>query len=242
MPTFDLDGQSVAYAIRRSNRARHVRLTFSPSEGLVIVLPRRCPLRHVPTVLEEKSRWIRKQLSHSLDAPARGPEGTLRDGQQVWFRGEAHSIRLVPLAEGTRGSTLAIDEGMIRVHLHPRDQERAREILERWMRQQARERIEDRLRAIAVANGFIYGSVFIRDQRTRWGSCSRQGNLSFSWRLVMAPPEVLEYVVAHELAHLRELNHSSRFWRLLESLVGDPKPARAWLRQHGGSLRLADAD
>jgi predicted metal-dependent hydrolase len=128
------------------------------------------------------------------------------------------------------------------VHLHQRDLDRAREILERWMRQQARDRIEDKLRAISVANGFLYGRVFIRDQRTLWGSCSRRGNLSFSWRLVMAPPQALEYVVAHELAHLKELNHSRRFWMLLQSLVGDPQLARAWLRQHGGSLRLADAD
>jgi predicted metal-dependent hydrolase len=110
------------------------------------------------------------------------------------------------------------------------------------MREQARERIEDRLQALSGEHGFAYGRIFIRDQRTRWGSCSRRGNLSFSWRLVMAPPYVLEYVVAHELAHLRVWNHNRRFWVLLQGLVGDPEPARAWLRHHGGSLRLADAD
>ena len=77
----------------------------------------------------------------------------------------------------------------------------------------------------------------IRDPATRWGSCSAAGGLSFSWRLILAPPAVLDYVVAHEIAHLRELNHSARFWSLVDGLVGAHKAERAWLRQNGAELR-----
>jgi predicted metal-dependent hydrolase len=242
MPTIELDGQTVTYTLRRSTRARHLRLTISASEGLVAVVPQRVALYHVTPFLQEKSAWIRKQLEHFRDTPALGPEGALRDGQEVAFRGEAHTVRLVPLPAGARRALVTRMNGVIRLRLHRDDMDRAREILEHWMREQARERIEAELRALAEEHGFAYARVFIRDQQTRWGSCSRRGNLSFSWRLILAPPHVLEYVVAHEFAHLKEWHHGERFWRLVRSLIGDPAPARAWLKEHSGSLRLADAD
>lgn len=84
--------------------------------------------------------------------------------------------------------------------------------------------------------GAAPGRITMRDPRTRWGSCSANGNLGFSWRLVLAPEFVLAYVVAHEVAHLKELNHGPRFWRLVERLIGDPEPARRWLRAEGPDL------
>ena len=80
------------------------------------------------------------------------------------------------------------------------------------------------------------GRVTVRDTRSRWGSCSASGQLSFSWRLILAPEWILDYVVAHEVAHLAEMNHGPAFWRLVETLIGDPKPARSWLKRHGPGL------
>lgn len=108
--------------------------------------------------------------------------------------------------------------------------------LERWYRQEARRCIDEVAAPAARELGVEYRRIGIRDPRTRWGSCSARGNLSFSWRLVMAPPEVLEYVVVHELCHLRELNHSRRFYRLLDEARPTWRAESAWLREFGHEL------
>jgi predicted metal-dependent hydrolase len=108
--------------------------------------------------------------------------------------------------------------------------------IERWYRDEARRRIGVVAEREADRLGVEYGTIGIRDPRTRWGSCSSRGNLSFSWRLVIAPAEVLEYVVVHELCHLRELNHSKRFYRLLDETRPTWREEAAWLREHGQEL------
>jgi len=108
--------------------------------------------------------------------------------------------------------------------------------IERWYRREARRRILEVASREAKRLGLEYGSVGIRDPRTRWGSCSRRGNLSFSWRLLLAPPEVLEYVVVHELCHLRVSNHSKAFWRALEAARPGWQDQARWLREHGQEL------
>jgi predicted metal-dependent hydrolase len=113
--------------------------------------------------------------------------------------------------------------------------------LDRWYRREAGSTIESVVERQAARLGSArlaldYASVAVRDQKTRWGSCSRKDNLSFSWRLVIAPPEVLEYVVVHELLHLREPNHSKAFWRLLEAARPCWQEQARWLREHGQEL------
>jgi hypothetical protein len=110
----------------------------------------------------------------------------------------------------------------------------------RWYRREARRRIESVLAREAERLGLEYRSLGIRDPRTRWGSCSRKGHLSFSWRLAAAPPEILEYVVVHELCHLREPNHQKPFWRLLETAQPGWQEQARWLRQHGQELHDYD--
>jgi len=104
----------------------------------------------------------------------------------------------------------------------------------------ARKKITSRLRELARANGFTFGKVTIRNQRTRWGSCSNLGSLSFNWRLVMAPPAVLEYVVIHELAHRKQQNHSKAFWQVVAQYYPDYKAVRVWLRGNASLLRPED--
>ncbi|MEM9723898.1 MAG: M48 family metallopeptidase, partial [Pseudomonadota bacterium] len=105
-----------------------------------------------------------------------------------------------------------------------------------WLKEQARATLTDRAAWYADQLGAPFSKVSIRDTRSRWGSCSSAGALSFSWRLVMAPPRVLDYVAAHEVAHLREMNHSARFWAVVDGLKPDWRKDRAWLRAHGAGL------
>lgn len=110
--------------------------------------------------------------------------------------------------------------------------------LEAPYRQAAKEYISKRADYFADQLGVTYNAITIRDQKTRWGSCSSKGNLSFNWRLILAPPKVLDYVVVHELCHRREMNHSPRFWALVESVMPDYKQHRKWLKDNGDKLTL----
>lgn len=111
--------------------------------------------------------------------------------------------------------------------------------LERWYRRQAKAVCAERLDAAVLRNGTTYERIAIRDQKTRWGSCSSSGTLSFNWRLLLAPEAVLDYVVEHEAAHIEVRDHSAAFWSLMDARVPDWRKQRDWLRRHGGTLRLA---
>ncbi len=108
--------------------------------------------------------------------------------------------------------------------------------LENYLKKTAKEHIEPKAIAFAEKTGVSFKKVQVRDTKSRWGSCSTTGTLSFSWRLIMTPPEILDYVVAHEIAHISEMNHSKAFWALVDTLVENAKPARRWLRTEGQAL------
>jgi predicted metal-dependent hydrolase len=204
-------------------------------EGLVVVVPARVSRARVGEFLESQSRWILKHAERWERWQAqRGPE-KIEDGVQVRFRGELQVVRVEAREKGR--ARVGREAGEIVISLPGGPEADAGAALEQWMRGRAREMVREELERLDGEGRFRYGAVCLRDQKTRWGSCSRRGNLSFNWRLIMAPPEVLRYVVAHELAHLREPNHSARFWRLVESLYGDYAEARRWLREEAGCLR-----
>jgi len=111
-----------------------------------------------------------------------------------------------------------------------------------WLRTRARDRLADASDRHAAALGRPYTAITLRDTRSRWGSCTADGRLMYSWRLILAPPEILDYVAAHEVAHLREMNHSPAFWTWVERLYGDWRPARDWLRRNGAGLHRVRFD
>jgi predicted metal-dependent hydrolase len=174
---------------------------------LEAVVPRRVSDRQLDRFLAEHRPWIARKLREARAIAARPPRLGLNSPGVVW-------VGLQPL------TAPATDPAAI----------------ERWYREEARRRIRLLAEREAARLGVGYGAIGIRDPRTRWGSCSSRGNLSFSWRLVIAPAEVLEYVVVHELCHLRELNHSKRFYRLLDQARPTWREDAAWLREHGQEL------
>jgi len=138
---------------------------------------------------------------------------------------------------------VARQASFIRVRLRagvPEDEqsEEIRAALENWYRQQAKEYIAERTAILAAQHGFEYIGVKIRGQRTRWGSCSSKGNLNFNWKLMMVPAAAVDYVIIHELCHLRELNHSARFWALVRELCPNYKYWVRWLKEHSPQVYL----
>ena len=243
-----LPGGSLECTVRRSARARHLRVTVDPRHAAIIVVPARAARnrgeaeRLAESFIAEREPWLRRHL----DRQARQREeiasmGPPRDGGLFRFRGETHRLRVV--AAGRRRSTVsreggdAGDELVVRVGAS--DRRNLDAILESWLREKARVAIHREIERHATALNVAPVAVTIRDTRTRWGSCSRARRLSFSWRLVLAPPEALETVVVHELAHLRVFGHGPGFWAIVASRRPDHRIWRRWLRDH--SLELHGA-
>jgi predicted metal-dependent hydrolase len=217
-------GTPFEFRVRRSPRARRVRVSVDGSGEVEVVLPKRAPERAAAQAVGELGPWIerrRRTLARAAAEIAR-PEGT------VPFLGQ--DLRLVP------------QPGRERVHrrgdelLVPKRDTAA--ALERWYRRQARAEIAPRLDAAVARAGTSYTGLTIRGQKTRWASCSSTGHMSFNWRLLLAPEAVLDYVVEHEVCHLERMDHSPRFWALLESRVPDWRAHARWLRRYGPTLVL----
>jgi predicted metal-dependent hydrolase len=196
--------------VRESARARYARVTVAPGRPLDVVVPTGSASHDVDALLEEKRGWLERKLAEA-QMRARPRLGLDRPGV-VWLSGRPIPTRnVLHVASDAAG-------------------------VDAWYRRVARNRIGAALKREAAEMRVEYARVTIRDARTLWGSCSARRNLSFSWRLVLAPTCVLDYVVVHELCHLRELNHSQRFWNLLDSVRPNWQSDDEWLREHGDEL------
>jgi predicted metal-dependent hydrolase len=212
------------YRIRRSPRARRVRVTVDGDGTVLVTLPRRAPERAAAEAVAELAPWIarrRRVLARAAEEVAR-PAGT------VPFLGETLALVPEPARERVRrrGDALLVPAG---------DPLPA---LEQFYRRAARTEVGRRLDEATARAGTSYRGLTIRGQRTRWASCSSDGRMSFNWRLLLAPPEILDYVVEHEVCHLEVMDHSPRFWALLESRSPGWRAHAAWLRRYGSTLVL----
>lgn len=248
--SIQLPGGRLEYTLRRSPRARGLRVLIHPERGVVVTVPpsRRRGWsdadRHVGPFLLDRERWLRRHLDrHARQHAELAARGGLADGACVRYRGQLHRLRIKPTPAGRRRSTVQRVGGPIEDELvvwrTAADRRTIAAILERWFREQATDEIARQVRRHAAALGVAPNATSIRDQRTRWGSASRQGRLAFSWRLILAPPEALETVVVHELAHLRVFGHGPAFWAVVAERRPDHAAWRRWLRDHAVELHAA---
>ncbi|HOS91771.1 MAG TPA: SprT family zinc-dependent metalloprotease [Armatimonadota bacterium] len=233
-----LGDRDVEYRIVRSHRSSRVRLKVGPATGLVVVVPVAFNAQRVPEILAGEKDWILKHVRRVEAVEAARPRIALCDGGQVMFGGRPLTIQVHPRPGGLGPTVITRSDDAIHVALARTDTARLEELLLEWLQGHARSAIHAAILDLDPDRQFRFDRLCIRDQRTRWGSCSSRGELSFSWRLIMAPPEVLRYVVAHELAHIRERSHSRRFWSLVGQLVPDYDAAKRWLRTHGAHLEF----
>jgi predicted metal-dependent hydrolase len=216
----------IEYQIRRSTRARRVRVNVDHLRGVEVVLPHRAASREAATAIAELRPWIDRRLNELERARATvaGRAGT------VPFLGQPLSLVAEPgrTRAHRRGSELLVPAGPDRLGA-----------MERFYRRAARTEISARLNRACDQIDASYTSLSIRGQRSRWASCSRSGAMSFNWRLLLAPEPVLDYVVWHEVCHLQVMDHSPRFWALVAERCPDWREHVRWLRRHGATLVLA---
>ncbi len=225
----DVAGEPLPIRVERHRRARHVSLRMDVAAGRpVLVLPRWAPLDEGIAFANAKRQWLADSVA------ALPPRVTFAHGVILPVLGVRHIVSHIPWWRGTvRRATDLLGDAMLEVggerqHLPRR--------LGDWLRNEARREITPRAMDKAEQLGRRPKRIAIRDTHSCWGSCSPQGALSFCWRLVLAPACVLDYVVAHEVAHLVNLDHSRDFWRQVDEITGDMDAARKWMRRNGPTL------
>lgn len=222
--------QYVDVRVRSSPNATMIRLRVGPEHPLEVIVPAGTVDRRIDEVLRQRADWIARKLNASRTVSERAPALGLARPAVVWLNAEPIPVEFT----GAGRSQARLIDGVVRAGGVPAG---AAGALTRWYRREARSRLRTLVAREAARLGVDYRLIAVRDQRTRWGSCSAATNLAFNWRLVMAPEEVQRYVIVHELCHVRVRNHSKEFWRLLDTTMPGWRDQAAWLREHGHELR-----
>lgn len=223
-----IDGEPVSVMIRHNPRARRLIIRVHPSTGEVtVVAPSRRAIDHALDFARSESAWIKRRL-------AKVPRIVeLAVGASVLFHGEEHLV--VPGEGGPAPVWREEKEGARVIRVSGRAEHAPRRLLD-FFKREARQVLSQRTIELAERIGQRPARVSVRDTQSRWGSCSTERSLSYSWRLILAPPFVLDYVVAHEVAHMRHMNHGPRFWKLVRELSGEAEAAQRWLLRNGPLL------
>ena len=224
-----IDGRLVAVAVRVSSRAHSYRLSIPHGGTPVLTVPKYGRWPEAEAFLSRQNAWLAARLKRAAKPVS------LADGAIVPLRGVEHRIVATGSLRGRVRAVRAEGEKLLHVPGEPAHQTRR---LMEWLKAEAKRDLELRVAVHASALRVKVKSVAMRNQSTRWGSCSTTGRLNFNWRLVLAPPFVLDYVAAHEVANLVEMNHSQAFWDTVERTLPDMARGRAWLKAHGRQLMV----
>ncbi|MCL6525220.1 MAG: M48 family metallopeptidase [Thermoflavifilum sp.] len=229
----NLDGRTVSFSIRVSDRAKNLRLQVAIGTGLEVIVPKQFDLERLKSIIKGKQNWILDKLDYFKQVTEKSSRNC-SEPRLAMFLGKEYTIESIHRPGETPEVLPDGEKLVIRLPAAGRGAERT--LLERWYRLKAREIITGRVRVISEELNLSYNRIFIKNQKTRWGSCSGLKNLNFNWRLVMAPLPVIDYIVLHELLHLKEPNHSTRFWSLVEKYCPEYRNFKKWLRDNGHRL------
>ncbi len=215
--------------IMRSRR-RTVSLMVMPDATLVVRAPLSASNSFIESVVRKKSAWIKKKLSE-ISLRTKPPAREFINGEEFLYIGQTYKLCIVDQAD----KDIELGENLF---LSTRVRPIARYVIRRWYKSAAAKIIAQRCQWYADATGFKPVSIKISEARKRWGSCGSKGTLNFSWRLIMAPMEIIDYVIVHELAHIGQLNHSPAFWRQVSDILPDYKSREKWLKENGSLLTV----
>jgi predicted metal-dependent hydrolase len=226
------DGEVYAVELRRHAQARRYTLRVrAASRAVVLTMPMRGSVREAKAFADRSGAWIAARLKRLPQAIP------FADGLELPLRGVPHRI-----AHRASRGTVWIEPGEPPLLCVAGDRAHLPRRVRDYLKREAKRDLEAASRKYAAALGVAVKRVSIRDQSSRWGSCTAAGVLSFSWRLILAPPHVLDYLAAHEVAHLVEMNHSRKFWRVVERICPDWQRAKGWLNAQGNALHRYGAD
>jgi len=219
--------------IKSKKRRKTISLHIKEDGKIVIYTPFRTPKWEIEKFIDGKLSWIVEKISEREKRIKEG-EKTFRPGEKFLYLGEWYPLEIQESSNKKRALTLAFGK-FILDHDHIPE---ARDLFCNWYKKEAKEKITERVIRYSDRFQLLPEGIKITSARSRWGSCSRDNRLSFSWRIIMASLTIIDYVLIHELVHIREKNHSSKFWNYLESVLPDYRNRRRWLRENGHLLQL----
>lgn len=230
----EVAGKMLPLTIRQNSRATRMTLRIEPGgRALKLTIPQGLADREVNAFLNRHQGWLMTKLARFSG------ESQLEEGGSILIRGVAHRIERTGKIRGLTETVIVGDDAILRVS---GGEEHLRRRIVDFLKKEARTDLDRLVAVYAGRIGRRPKSLSLKDTRSRWGSCSADGALSFSWRIVMAPPKVIAYLAAHEVAHLQEMNHGPDFWALCEKLCPDTNDAKRWLRRNGTMLHAIDFD
>ena len=232
-----IKGKPVRYRVRRSRRARKMGVQVCRRDGVVIVLPRRVGLKVVPELLEHWADWIDAKADEY--GVRHGPRiRQYATGSEILIFGRPRSLVISNLPPDRKRPVIELGDDSLSLVLAPTDVFEIRSVLEKYLRRLAKQDLTERTTIWADRIGLFPRRVIVGERTSRWGSCSTRGTLSFCYRLVLAPPDAIDAVVAHEICHLAHLNHSRRFYALLDKVCPGHRASMKWLVDHHDELQL----
>lgn len=232
--TIDLGPRRVDYRLVDSKIARKVRIRVGPN-GVEVVKPKERDQHEIANFMRTNERWILDQLRR-VERLGSVRRHKPREKMEILFRGRPTKIRVENVAARRRENRVILRDGAIVIQQGPRSRIPVRRSFENWLREQARQDIQQTLVSVTQKLKRQPNRVYVMNQRTKWGNCSRKKNLSFNWRLILAPSVVLQYLVAHEAVHLAVMDHSAKFWLLLQSVCPTATQSKRWLEEQGHEL------
>lgn len=237
MAQVNLEGQTIEYTVRESRRAKRILIRMDVKRGLEIVYPVGVHQPEPDELLLQHQDWVLEIVEKARAHRAKAFRRRYVQGAVFQYLGDDVTVNLLP-PSGRKGHQVRLVGGRLDVSLpnDGRDAAAVRAAIEDFYRQQAKDYLPARTRQIAAALGFEYGRVRIKNQKTRWGSCSIKRNLNFNLRLMMAPPGAVDYVIIHELCHLAYMNHSKPFWNLVAKHCPNYEHWRRWFKQNSRYL------
>jgi len=239
-----MDSVSIGHhqiVLKKSRRAKRFRLQLDSAGQFILTTPLLTPKWAANLFLKKHVGWIEKQSSKIEKQKELRPDFQYRTGDMFYYFGEPVILRISPSERKRPAIKIRDNKMLIMLYKNISETEGVKAVkktIQKFYREKAEEVIHDRLQFFNEHYNFRYNRVTLRDQKSRWGSCSRLKNLNFNWRLIMAPIEIIDYVVVHELCHLKEMNHSARYWALVAETVPGHKTRRKWLRENHYLLTL----
>jgi len=219
--------------IRSKRRRKTLSLRIKEDGEIILYVPHRTPEDEIERFFEKHRSWICRKMAEK-EGSVRRPEKSFLPDEKFFYLGEAYPLEIHDGMDERRPLTLSFGKFILR-----KDRiEEARNLFISWYKKEAKEKLSERINYYSNRLQLTPQGIKITSAQSRWGSCSRDNRLCFSWRIIMTPLGVLDYVLIHELAHIKEKNHSKRFWDYLGSILPDYKEHRRWLREHEGLLKI----
>lgn len=212
------------------SRRKSIGLVVTSSGQFVVRAPHSTPVDEIRRLVDQKSAWINRKLEFFRSRQKPSAKAFV-DGESFLFLGRSHTLKYAD----NLPKAVVLDECL---WVHAAVKRNAADHIRIWYQNQAMEYIADRVKFYAAASGLKFKSIKLNNARTRWGSCSSSGALNFAWRLIMAPPRIVDYVVVHELMHLKQMNHTAKFWNEVKCVIPDYHRDERWLKEHGNLLVL----